>query len=254
MKAEKPVRIALIVLFFAVFLLSAALLIRDRVTAGREQQKFASLSERLEVAIRPETSAAAGERQSILPQYEAVCSENPDFGGWVRIDGTRINYPVMFTPQDPEKYLHMNFYGETSALGTPFLGAGSSILPRSDNLIVYGHHMKDGTMFAGLMKYSSRDYWKEHPIIYFSTLYEEADYEILAAFPTDVEGAKKLRCYDFIDARDEKNFDEFVSGIKAASLYDTGVTAEYGDELLTLSTCAYHAKDGRFVLVAKKIS
>lgn len=189
----------------------------------------------------------------VLHQYQALYEKNPEMVGWIRIDDTKVNYPVMHTPQNPEKYLHTDFTGEYSFAGVPFLDAKCS--PDSDNLLIYGHNMSDGYMFRSLLKYENRDYWKKHPIIHFDTLYEEQEYEVLAAFYDRVYTKQEnvFKFYQFINAEDEEDFDNAINEFRAKALYDTKVEASYGDQLITLVTCAYHTDNGRFVVVARKV-
>ena len=109
-------------------------------------------------------------------------------------------------------------------------------------------------MFGALESYKDKDFYEEHKSIQFDTLTEQAEYEIVAVFKTVAYSSEGFRYYDFVDAEDEKAFDEYVSKCKEFALYDTGVTAEYGDRLITLSTCEYSAQNGRLVVVAKKIA
>ncbi len=188
----------------------------------------------------------------MLEQYQSLYEQNLDLYGWITIADTKIDYPVMHTPHDPEKYLHANFEGAYSYAGIPFLEDACS--EDSDNLIIYAHNMADGSMFASLMKYSEESYWKEHPTIRFDTLYEEQEYEILAAFYDRVYYKSEVcfKFYKFIDAVDEADFDNAIRNFKKKAIYDTGVTASYGDQLITLVTCAYHVENGRFVVVARR--
>lgn len=200
-----------------------------------------------------ETTAPTQETQpTILPQYAELYQQNTDMIGWIKIDGTAIDYPVMHTPNDPEKYLHLNFKGEYSYPGVPFLDAACTA--DSDNLLIYGHNMPNGTMFRSLMQYQQKNYWKNHPTIIFNTLYEEQEYEVLAAFYDRVyyKTEDVFKFYQFIDPETEEEFDEGIDQFKEKSLYDTGVEAHYGDQLITLVTCAYHTDHGRFVVVARR--
>lgn len=257
----------------AVFLMSAAVLISGYTADDGEKSEFEILAERVKTAQQDTALVNAAEPalpdpdeitsgdepvpsgepgHEILDQYAGLYQENPDLGGWIRIDGTNVNYPVMFTPDDPEKYLHLSFEGKYSKRGVPFIGEGCAITPRSQNIILYGHHMKNGSMFAAIVNYKDIDFWRGHPAIYFSTLYEEGEYEVIAAFETDVYAAEELRCYSFLGAKDEADFNEYIAAIREAALYDTGVDVAYGDGLLTVSTCSYHTSNGRFVVVARK--
>jgi sortase B len=190
--------------------------------------------------------------RKILGKLSELYAQNDELGGWVRIDGTKVNYPVMFTPDNPEKYISLSFAKKYSASGVPFIGEGYTISPRSDNIVLYGHHMRSGAMFATIVNYQKKQFLQKHPVIYFSTLYEEGEYEIFAAIATDLRSAKKLRCYTFVNAADEADFQAFIAGLRAASFYETDVEVKYGDDLLTLSTCAYHTNEGRFIIVARR--
>lgn len=190
--------------------------------------------------------------KTILPQYALLYRENTDLIGWVKVADTKLDYPVMHTPDDPEKYLHANFEGEYSYPGVPFLDAKCS--PDSDNLLIYGHNMPNGSMFRSLMKYQEKNYWEAHPVIRFDTLYDEQEFEVLAAFYDRVyfKTEDVFKFYQFIDAEDEADYNNAIAQFKAKALYDTGVDASYGDQLITLVTCAYHTDNGRFVVVAKR--
>lgn len=192
----------------------------------------------------------------MIPEMAEYYNENSDFVGWMTIEGTKVDYPVMHSPDDPEKYLRLNFEEEFSVSGLPFLDANCSIDPDSDNLLIYGHNMANGTMFNSLLNYGTKTYWEQHPTIKFTTLYEERTYEIIAAFYDRIRYTYEegFRFYRFIDAEDEAAFNEAITYYKENAVYDTGVTAEYGDKLMTLITCAYHHEYGRFVVVAKDIT
>ena len=202
-----------------------------------------------------ETTVPVETEPVILPELAEIYADNPDLVGWITIEGTVLDYPVMHTPENGEKYLYKNINGNFDVNGLPFIEDGCSMDPESDNIIIYGHNMNSGKMFASLMKYAKKDYWEEHPTIRFSTLYEEREYKIIAAFYDRVYYKYEdcFKFYQFIDAKDEAHFEEAVSYFKENAEYDTGVTAEYGDRLITLVTCAYHVKNGRFVVVAKEV-
>ena len=189
---------------------------------------------------------------AILPEYEEVYNQNIDFFGWLYIPDTSINYPVMHTPDNPEYYLHRAFNGKSAYSGTPFLDA--ACYEGCGNYIIYGHNMKNGTMFGKLPKFARKEYWEKHKMICFDTLYEHGEYEIVAAFYGKVisEGEPDFCYYKYTDLTEPTVFEEYMEQVKAAAIYETGITAEYGDVLITLSTCSYHTSDGRFVVVAKR--
>jgi len=192
----------------------------------------------------------------MLPEMAALYEENPDVVGWIRIDNTKLDYPVMFTPDDEERYLRADLEGNFDMSGLPFIDKDCSMDPESDNLIIYGHNMQNGTAFRALMSYANQSFWEEHPTIYLSTLYEERTYEIIAAFYDRVyyKNEDVFKFYQFIDYETEEEFNEAIANYQDKAQYDTGVTAEYGDRLITLVTCAYHVNNGRFVVVAREVT
>ena len=192
---------------------------------------------------------------TVLEEYEALYNKNKRLIGWLEIDGTNIDYPVMQTTNN-EYYLDHNYNQEYDKNGSLFLDAECDVVRRNTNLIIYGHHMKSGKMFGDLNKYSSESYCKEHSIIRFDTIYEKGTYEVMYVFRSRIynEDEVVFKYYQFFDASSEREFNSNMNEMAAIALYDTGVTASYGDELLTLSTCDYSETDGRFVVVAKRIS
>ncbi len=190
----------------------------------------------------------------ILEEYKTLFSLNKKLIGWIKIDDTYIDYPVLQTSNN-EYYMNHNFDQEEDKNGSIFLDTNCSILPRSTNLIIYGHHMRSGRMFGQLNKYSSEDFYEEHKYIQFDTIYEKGTYQVMYVFRSKIytESEIVFKYYQFIDASSETEFNSYMREMAEMSLYDTGVTAEYGDELLTLSTCDYYTDNGRFVVVAKKI-
>lgn len=190
----------------------------------------------------------------VLPEYRAILNKNQRLIGWVEIADTIIDYPVMQTVNN-EYYLDHNFNQEEDKNGCIFMDYQCDVIKGCDNIILYGHHMKSGKMFGTLNKYSNRSYCEEHPVIKFDTIYEKGEYQVMYVFRSKVysEEDVNFKYYQFINAVSEKEFNSYLNEMAALSLYDTGVTAEYGDKLLTLSTCDYQENKGRFVVVAKKI-
>ncbi len=190
----------------------------------------------------------------ILEEYQTLYNKNKSLIGWLKIDDTNIDYPVMQTSNN-EYYLDHNFNQEYDKNGSLFLDADCDVVHRNTNLIIYGHHMKSGKMFGNLNKYSSESYYKDHSLIQFDTIYEKGTYEIMYVFRSRIynEDEVVFKYYQFLDAASEKEFESDMQEMAALSLYDTGVTASYGDELLTLSTCDNSEEDGRFVVVAKRV-
>lgn len=199
------------------------------------------------------TEGEAAPAPAMLSKYMELHEDNNDLAGWLSIEGMRIDYPVMQC-EDDEYYLHHDFYGEDSKYGCLYVRAQAD-LEAGTNFVIYGHNMKDGAMFGDLDLYLKESFYKEHAIISFDTLYEERSYEIVAVFRSKVYNADEdvFKYYQFYQADTEEEFEDFYSHIKELSLYDTGVEAQFGDTFLTLSTCAYHVKDGRLAVVAKRI-
>ena len=201
-------------------------------------------------------------------KMEEVFAMNEDTIGWIQIDGMVIDYPVMQTPFDEQYYLNRDFDGNYSAYGCILADTDSEIgtgtiandymdgTEPSTNIILHGHNMKNGTMFGDLDKFRDKNFAKEHSIIKFSSLYEDREYEIVSVFLSQVYMKSQtdvFKYYQFFNAENEEEFNDFYSNIKSMALFDTGVTAEYGDEFITLSVCAYHVDNGRLVVVGKRI-
>ena len=191
------------------------------------------------------------DEQTLDNKYAELYAQNSDFIGWLRIDGTGIDYPVMQSKDDPDFYLKRNFGKEYSRFGLPYMQANCNL--SSDNIIIYGHNIKSKSMFNELTRYKDKDFYAAHKYITFDTLDERRTYEVIAAFKTVAYSDSGFQYYDFVNANTEEEFNDYVAKSRALSFYDTGVTAEYGDKLLTLSTCEYSQKNGRFAVVAKLI-
>ncbi|MBQ9685866.1 MAG: class B sortase [Oscillospiraceae bacterium] len=194
------------------------------------------------------------EQKTILDQYLPLYELNSDLFGWLCMDGTSVNYPVMYSPDRPDYYLNRAFDGSYSGSGVLFIDGRC---PADGNYyIIYGHHMQNKTMFGQLPKYMDEEFRNEHPVFQFDTLYEHREYEIIAVFLSRIYDDNEnnvFRYYEYTDLSDENIFTEYIREVKQAALYDTGISAEYGDDLLVLSTCNYHTADGRLVVVAKRI-
>ena len=266
-----------IVVFAVVLLASASILIAHRMLEGRELRKITEQVQQAEQSLpttqntttatnvpsitipattevpTTESTETAPPQRDMLPQYVDLYQSNSDFYGWIRLENTVIDYPVMRSNDgNNEKYLHANFNAEYSFEGIPFVDIKCT--HESDNVLIYGHNMQSGTMFRSLFKYENKNYWEQNPTIMFSDLYENYEYEVLAVFYDQIyrKSDTCFKFYQFIDAEDEEAFDYAISKFKEKSLYDTGVNAEYGDKLITLITCAYHVDNGRFVVVARR--
>ena len=265
-------------------LVVAALVMVNRVNSKkRAEEQREMLSEIISESVAPDAGEETPEPEptpeetaepeptpvvyEILDKYEMLYDLNNDMIGWLKIDDTLIDYPVVKTPEDEGKYLYLNFSGEYDINGTlimdtdSIVGVGTKELeykdgfPPSTNLIIHGHTMRSGEMFGNLARYESQDYGMAHNIIQFDSLFEHREYELISCFYTQVyyPTDNVFKFYQFFQADTQEEFDYWYDNIKALALYDTGVTAEFGDEFITLSCCSYQVEDGRFVVIGKRI-
>ncbi len=196
------------------------------------------------------------EPKVMLEKLAPLYAQNPHTVGWIQIEGTMVNYPVMQTPDEPEwrdYYLHRNFDGEYEFRGTIYAREKCDIFAPSDNIVLYGHNMADHTMFGEVLDYRYYDHYLTHKYIQFANLYEEHTYEIFAVFRTSGTLGVGYPYHQFNDALDKADFDNFVAQCKSLSLYDIALTPTYGQKLLTLSTCDFTIDNGRLVVVAVQI-
>lgn len=207
-----------------------------------------------EVVLLKESSKGLSQNQTEIITYQTTYYQthsvsdlflmNADCFDWVSVAGTSINYPVMHTPDEPQKYLHRNFYGEYSQSGVPFLDSRCS----SDitNLIVYGHNMNNGTMFADLCNYTDYSYFTQHPTVVLETKSGVSAYTVFAVMEVKADDD----WYRFITADTKRDYENKIKYAKSHSLYDTGITPEYNKKLFTLSTCYRGNSDNRILVLA----
>ncbi|MGF9699346.1 MULTISPECIES: class B sortase [Paenibacillus] len=249
------IAVSSLVLVFSLFSVGRTLL-RDYA----EQQKIEELTKVWEEGSDkgggdafPSFLSNKANEQVMLPEFRDLYERNSDIVGWLKVDGTRIEYPVMQNPQDAEYYLNHDFDKNENKGGLPFLDEHSRA-NSSDILLIHGHHMKSGWMFKDLMKYKNESFYKEHATFQFSTLYEKEEYEIVAVIQSQVyrKSDDVFKYYQIGNVSTAAEFDSYVQNIKKLALYDTGVTAQYGDKLIVLSTCEYSTENGRLAVVARK--
>ncbi|MDY3909584.1 MAG: class B sortase [Eubacterium sp.] len=246
-----------IIICILIFLGSGLYLLRYFLSARQTENELDELIRLKTESLEQEDDGdeiRTPEGKKILKKYKKLYKKNSDLVGWITVKGTPIDYPVMQTKENPEYYLHCNYRKEYDVNGLPFLDALCEIEDRESNLMIYGHHMKSGLMFAHLVDYESEEFYDKHPVIQFDTLYEECEYEVIAAFYSQVykKDEDVFKYYNWPGHLTEKQYMQYVKNVKKLSLYDTGLTPEYGNQLITLVTCAYQTEDGRFVVVAKR--
>ena len=204
--------------------------------------------------ITEKTNEVENKETERMLKVKELQKENADIVGWLEIENTSINYPVL-QGEDNEYYMTHNYKKEKSKNGSIFLNKDYDWNIPSSNLLMYGHNLGNGTMFQELLKYQNKEFYNNHKVIRFTTAKEDAEYEIISVFKSRVYYKSEqnvFRYYYFINANTEEEYNNYVENAKKASIYEIEPTAKYGDQLITLSTCSYHVKDGRFAVVGRK--
>ena len=262
-KHKGKIQMGIVIGIFSVIIIACLISIFSRLYAeNKETEEFRQLAEivteettdaTIEEAIKKphllKVSDSDNEVQTGQPVYYTtyyqphsvsdLLSINSECFGWISIAGTNINYPVMHTPSNPQKYLNKNFYGEYSYSGTPFLDARCS--SDNTNLIIYGHHMNNGTMFADLCNYTEYSYFTEHPTVVLET--KDGAFAYSVFFVMKVKSDDDW--YKFLTTDLYETYEKWVSYAKSKSLYNTEITPVYGHQILTLSTCYGYNQDDR---------
>ena len=192
------------------------------------------------------TLPSASPSSTLQAKYAALYAENPDMVGWITIGNTLIDYPVVQTDNN-DFYMDHDFYGEASSHGTIFADAGSNLadIETGKNIVLYGHHMKDGSMFAGLDAYKAESFFRENSTIHFSTLYRDYEWRIFAVYVSPITFA-----YNDTTFLSDASWEKFLNACREKSMYDCGVVPTAQDTVLTLSTCSYEFSNARLVVQA----
>ncbi len=264
-KHKEKIGFGIVIGVFSVIIIACLISIFSQLyTENKEKEEFRRLSEivaedttngNIQTVRKPNIlKVNESDNDAEQPMYYAtyyqphsvseLISINPDCFGWISIAGTNINYPVMHTPYNPQKYLNRNFYGEHSQSGVPFLD--SRCTADSTNLIIYGHHMNNGTMFADLCNYTSSAYRDAHPTVVLETKDGASAYTVFSVMKVKSDDD----WYRFTSALTENRYNSMIEYAKLHSLYDTGITPAYGQRILTLSTCYGNSNDGRILVLA----
>lgn len=237
---KNKICIVVILVLAAIFAVSTYIFVSDTLDDKKQIDEFVSIAQAVEDS-----------GQCSDNKYADLYAQNNDFIGWIKIDDTVIDYPVMQSKDSPNFYLDHNFSKEYSRFGVPYMQENCNL--QSDNIVIYGHNMKNKSMFNELTKYKDKDFYNAHRYIQLDTLSEQRKYEVICAFKTVAYANNGIKYYEFVNADSQKDFSAYIEKCQALSFYDTGVRAEYGDKLITLSTCEYSQNNGRFVVVAKLI-
>ena len=259
---KKKICMILIAVFVAVLGTSTFFIIDHYKESNKQAALYGELAELVDAAAQTDAATEPAEQipyseeKMLLPELAELYQQNGDLVGWISIADTNINYPVMQSVNEPNFYLKHGFDKAYTDYGCPYVQENCDMELPSDNIIIYGHHMNDGSMFAGLMKFKDKSFWEKHKTVSFDTLTDRQTYEVIAVFKTVVytDSPDSFKYYQFVNAETADDFTAYVERCKELSLYDTGVTTEYGDKLLTLSTCEYSRTNGRLVVVAKLIN
>ena len=247
-------RVAVSFLAMAVVLLAA--LLYQQIKEAKEDAVLAYIrQEREQLKKTDENDKKITDKVAILDQYAILYSMYPDVIGWLKVDGTSIDYPVMQDRTGKEYYLKHNFEGKTDNRGALFVAADSTLSPLDKNVVIFGHNMNDRTQFGDLDFYLDPDFYQKHQTFEFDTIYETGLYQVVAVARTQVrkEDEYGFRYYWFHGYKNRGEFQELLDFIKENSLYDTGEHLGYGDTTIMLSTCEYTVDDGRLVVIAKRI-
>ena len=197
-----------------------------------------------------------GEVSTFVNKIAELKKENEDIIGWIRIKDTGISYPLLQTTNN-EYYLTHDYKKDNSKYGSIFIDYGVDIADVNSNVIIYGHSMKDKQMFGELINYKDKDFFELHPVITITTVEEEMEYQIICVFKSlsFYEDEKNVfRYYNCLGFNTEEEYNDYINNCKKIELYNTEITATYGEQLVTLITCEYSQENGRMVIVAKKIN
>ncbi|MBQ3514057.1 MAG: class B sortase [Lachnospiraceae bacterium] len=253
-KKQKIIYNVFFVLMLAIMLFSGFMIGKDLLSRKKEKEKFEDLKELVVVEENQQSQSLGDDSGTDREAVESgrnlskVFELNSDCVGWLCIADTNVDYPVMYTPDEPQKYLRQNFYEEDSVSGVPFIDERCTL--DSDNLIIYGHNMKDKTMFGSLKNYRDSAYGMEHQIIEFETTSGCDRYVIFAVIVTNTSD----EWYDFISVNTEEEFDSYVKKAEEKSLYHLELPEEYEKQIITLSTCYGSSDNARLLVVACKVS
>ena len=254
MKMRKIIYIFIIILLIGTLLISSYFIFKEKKKEMEQEKLFEELTEIVEDKNIKLSDNEQKEKIKVM-DLQKLYDINKDIIGWIKIENTNINYPVMQSNID-NYYLRKDFYKKYSYYGTPFL-AGNCNIDTSDNLIIYGHNMKNRMMFGDLENYKNKQFYENNKIIEFYTLNgnitKKSFYEIFSVFKTVAYSINDFKYYQYVSFNSKEQFELFIKAIQDISLYQTGVSPKYEDKLITLSTCEYSKKDGRLVVVARKM-
>lgn len=248
---SNKVRITLIIVLFICLICAISYLVVHFIDSNKNKNLYNELQE--DIISDKVTEELSQVNSEFIEKVKELQKENTDVKGWIRIEDTIINYPILQTT-DNDYYLTHNYKKEKSKYGSIFINTNSDLKDVNSNVIIYGHNMKDGQMFTDLLKYQDKSFYEEHPTIKIVTEESEMQYEIICVFKSRIfyqDEENVFRYYKYYNFENENKYNEYINNCKKVKLYDTEKTATYGDHLITLITCEYSQENGRLVVVAK---
>lgn len=201
------------------------------------------------------------EPKTILSRFEKIYKANNDVVGYIYIEGTNINYPILHHPEEKDYYLKRDFYGSYDRHGCIYLRENCDMFEPTDVLTIYGHYMSDDTMFADIHEYLDKKFFDSHQYITVWDLYEQHTYQVVCLFKTSGTYGTGFPFHLFDDFANEEEYNEFIHGVRdvagtgytGKTIFDSGIETQYGDQFICLATCEYTINNGRLILVAKRI-
>ncbi len=253
-KSKNKVKKVISIILTLVFIICIIYLIIVKYNAKKNENMYLELYESMVIEPDETTTELANINDKFIEKIKELQQINEDVKGWIRIEGTTVNYPLLQT-SDNDYYLTHNYKKEKSSYGSIFMKQEANLLENNSNVIIYGHNMRDEQMFNNLLKYKDKKYYQEHPTIKIFTDEQETEYKIVSVFNSKVfyeYEQNVFRYYQYNNFEDENKYNEYISNCKKIQLYDTGENVQYGEQLLTLITCEYSQENGRLIVIAKR--
>lgn len=258
-KIAKTIRKTILALSCITFIVVAGIFAAELYAEHQSSTNMKKVQKMAQVSVRTSSTAYAKEPEDeensnlVTLKMGYLKKKNTDLRGWLRIQGTAIDYPIMFTEGDNDYYLNHDFFRNTDRNGLLVLDKRCQGDLSGNHLLIHGHNMKSGAIFGTLKYYKDETYMRKHQGIELDTDTEQRFYEVIAVLDTSADGESGFNYADYITLGDKDTFDTYVANLKLRSIHKIASTAAWGDELLTLSTCDYTMKDGRLLVVAKRI-
>ena len=258
---SKKIKNILYILFIIIFLISIFYIINYFINVEKSKKNIEEIRQIMNgnTLNNNEETKKLIEEQAETTNYKIenlkkIQEENSEIIAWINIEGTEINYPILQSDNN-EYYLTKNYKKQYDANGSIFLDCRYDLEKPSDNFLIYGHNNNNGLMFDNLLAYEDKNYYENHPTINLTTIEEDAVYKIISVFKSEVyekSEDNKFVYYNYIDFENDEQYYSYIENCIKNSLYKIEDNINYKEKLLTLSTCEYSKKNGRFVVVAIK--